>query len=106
MDPTLETYVILTNTVTLVCGGTVTLLAFRAYRRTGSLALGALSAGLGFVTLGALVAGGLHQVADLGFAFSVSIQSTFMAIGFAIIAFSLYAGGETQPPNLRYKISD
>lgn len=87
----IETFVVATNTITLVCGGLVTLLAARAYRRTGSPALGALAAGLGFVTVGALVAGALHQLVGLDLATGVSVQSTFTATGFAIMAYSLYA---------------
>lgn len=91
MLPTVETFVIATNTVTLVCGGLVTYLAARAYRRTGSPALGALALGLGFVTIGALVAGLLHQLVGLDFETGVSVQSAFTAVGFAILAYSLYA---------------
>lgn len=91
MTLALETYVIVMNTVTLVCGGAVSLLAWRAYRRTRAPALRALSAGLGLVTLGALLAGGLHQFAELPLSSSVGVQSTFTAVGFAIVAYSLYA---------------
>lgn len=93
MHPALETLVVAMNTVTLVCGGTVTLLAGRAYRRTESQALGALAVGLGFVTVGALVAGVLHQLVGLDFGTGVTVQSTFTAVGFAVLAYSLYATG-------------
>jgi uncharacterized membrane protein YeaQ/YmgE (transglycosylase-associated protein family) len=96
MTPLIETFVVVTNSVTLICGGLVTLLAARAYRRTGATALGALAAGLGFITVGALVAGVLHQLFDVGFAAGVSVQSLFTAAGFAIMAYSLYANW--QPP--------
>lgn len=91
MSVALETYVVVANTVTLLCGGTVTLLARRAYRRTRAPALGALAAGLGFVTAGALLAGGLNQFLGVGFETSVGVQSTFTAVGFSILAYSLYA---------------
>jgi len=91
MSLPLETYVIVTNTVTLVCGGTVTLLARRAYLRTRSPSLGALTVGLGLVTAGALLAGGLHQFFGVGFETSVGVQSTFTAVGFVVLAYSLYA---------------
>ena len=88
------------NTVTLVCGGLVTLYAARAYRRTGSPALRALSSGLGLVTIGALLAGALHQLFGVAFSTGVGIQSTFNAVGFAVLAYSLYAraGTTTQTP--------
>lgn len=91
MIPTIETFVIAMNTVTLVCGGLVTMLAARAYRRTGSRPLGALALGLAFVTVGALIAGALHQILGVDFETGISVQSTFTAVGFAIMAYSLYA---------------
>lgn len=87
----IETFVVATNSVTLVCGGLVTLLATRAYRRTGSRALGTLAVGLGFITVGALIAGVLHQLFGVDFATGVSIQSAFTAVGFTVMAYSLYA---------------
>lgn len=93
ISPAIETFVVAMNTITLVCGGLVTVLAARAYRRTGAQSLGALTLGLGFVTVGALIAGTLHQLIGLDFATGVSVQSFFTAIGFGIMAYSLYAKG-------------
>lgn len=89
----IETYIILAKAVTLGAGGFVTLLAFRAYARTGSPALGALAAGLGFVTVGAILGGAVHQFTGLGIATAVAVQSTSTAVGFAVLAYSLYAAG-------------
>lgn len=91
MSLPIEPFVVAMNTVTLLCGGFVTVLAVRAYRRTGSQSLGALALGLGFVTIGALVAGVLHQLFGVDFATGVTIQSFFTAIGFGVMAYSLYA---------------
>lgn len=107
MSFALETYVIVTNTITLLCGGTVTLLARRAYHRTGSPALGALTVGLGLVTAGALLAGGLHQFFGVAFATSVGVQSTFTAVGFTILAYSLYARWDSnEETRVQHKPSD
>lgn len=95
MGSVLEAFVMAMNTVTLLCGGLITLFAVRAYRRTRARALGSLAVGLGFVTVGALVAGGLHQLAGIAFATGVGIQSAFTAVGFAVLAHSLYARWET-----------
>lgn len=89
----LQSYIAATQTVTMVTGGFVTMLAFRAYRRTGAPALRALSVGLGFVTVGALLAGVVHQVAGTDIAVALAVQSSAMAIGFAVLAYSLYAEG-------------
>lgn len=94
MGPTLEAFVVAMNTVTLVCGGLVTLYAVRAYRRTGARALGSLAIGLAFVTAGALLAGGLHQLVGLDFETGVGVQSAFTAVGFAVLAHSLYTSWE------------
>jgi len=92
MIPALETVVVATNSITLLCGSLVTVLAWRAYRRTGSRSLGALALGLGLATVGALVAGVLHQLLGLDLGAGVSVQSFFTAVGFAVLAYSLYAG--------------
>lgn len=95
----LETYVVAAKTITLVCGGLVTWFAFRAYRRTGSPALRALTAGLGLVTAGALVAGVLDRVIGVDLAVGVGVQSTFTAIGFAVLAYSLYVEEPRESPH-------
>jgi len=79
-----------TKTVTLLFGGTITLLSYRAYRRTGSPALRALTLGIGMVTTGVILGGVLHQVVGLPLELSVSIQSVFTAAGFAVLTYSLY----------------
>ena len=49
--------VIALKTLTLLLGGLITFLAYRAYRRTHSQSLGALAIGFAIVTLGAFLAG-------------------------------------------------
>lgn len=88
---TLLTYITAMMTVTLICGGLITTLAYRAYRRTGVRTLRALAIGLGLVTIGGLIAGGAHQFTSLDLTLGIAIQSTFTALGFAVLAYSLYA---------------
>lgn len=87
----IETYIVLAKVVTLAAGGFVTLLATRAYLRTGSPALRALAAGLGLVTVGGLLGGAVHQTTGVGIVGGVAVQSTFTAAGFLVLAYSLYA---------------
>ncbi|WP_136715595.1 DUF7521 family protein [Halorientalis salina] len=91
-----------TKTVTLFFGGTITFLSYRAYRRTGSPALRALTLGIGMVTGGVILGGLLHQAVGLPLELSVSIQSVFTAAGFAVLTYSLYTkqapSGHTRPP--------
>jgi len=85
-------YVIATSKLlTLVLGGLITLLALRAYRRTGARELRALAVGFGIVTAGAVLAGLTDLLLGVGFQTSVLVQSVVTAVGFAVIAYSLYA---------------
>ena len=81
------------KTVTLVCGGALTVLAARAARRTGSPALRALALGIGLLTVGALAGGLGHQYLGLSLEASVSVQSIFTAAGLGVMTYSLYAEG-------------
>jgi hypothetical protein len=49
--------IIAMKTVTLILGGLITYLSYKAYRRTGAEPLRYLSVGFGIVTLGSLLAG-------------------------------------------------
>ncbi|GAB3682535.1 hypothetical protein GCM10028857_08590 [Salinarchaeum chitinilyticum] len=86
----LTSAVVAANTVTLVFGSAIVFLAYRAYTRTGSRALRALSAGLGLVTLGTLFGGSLHQLTAASLLQSIAVQSTFTALGFVVLAYSLF----------------
>lgn len=83
------TVIVAANVATLVLGGAITALAWRAYRRTGSQALFSLSLGIGLVTLGTAIGGLLHQLTPYNLLTAVAIQSVFVACGFAVLGFSL-----------------
>lgn len=78
------------KTVTLVFGGVLTYLAYKAFRRTGSNSLRALMIGIGLLTTGALLSGLLHQIANVPLEYSVTVQSVFTALGFAVMTYSLF----------------
>lgn len=78
------------NTVTLLAGGFVTVLADRAYRRTGSVALRALAIGFGCITAGTLLGGVLHQSGLASLLVGVTVQSLSIALGFALLGWSLF----------------
>lgn len=86
----LTTLVIALKTVTLLLGGLITYFAFKAYRRTGSPALRALSIGFAVVTLGAFLAGVADVAIGLERNVVLVIESALTAIGFAVITYSLY----------------
>lgn len=83
--------IIALKTVTLLLGGLITFLAYRAYHRTGARPLKLLAAGFAVVTLGSLLAGAvdLRMVADRQTA--LLVESATTALGFAVIVYSLYA---------------
>lgn len=87
------------KTVTLVCGAVLTVLTYRAYRRTRAPAMRALMVGIGLITAGALLAGTLHQFVGLGVTTSAAIQSVFTAVGFAVLTYSLYTEQPTAEPD-------
>jgi hypothetical protein len=86
-----ETAIVVSKTITLVLGGLVTYLAFKAYRRTDASALRALSVGFGVITVGAIVGGLVDILSNLGVLFGVLVQSVLTMVGFAVIVYSLYA---------------
>ncbi len=78
------------KTITLILGGLITYLSYRAYRRTGTPSLWYLSVGFGIVTLGSLLAGVVDQVLRAGFRLGLLVESALVALGFAVIVYSLY----------------
>jgi hypothetical protein len=78
------------KTATLVFGSALTYLAYKAYRRTGSRSLRTLAFGIGLLIVGATLGGLLHQVFGFTLELSVSIQSIFTAVGFAVMTDSLF----------------
>ncbi|MFB6299597.1 MAG: hypothetical protein ABEH65_04985 [Halobacteriales archaeon] len=89
--PHTETAIVIVKTLTLVLGSLITYLSWKAYRRTGSKALGSLALGFGVITFGALLAGTMNLFAGFPVEEAVLFQSSLTAIGFAVITYSLYA---------------
>ena len=78
------------KTLSLVVGGLITFLAYRAYRRTRQRALGLLALGFGLVTLGLVLAGTLYELLDVPLQTGIFLESLLMLAGFLVIAYSLY----------------
>ncbi|AFK20928.1 hypothetical protein E6P09_17390 (plasmid) [Haloferax mediterranei ATCC 33500] len=79
------------KTATLLLGGLVTFVTFRAYRQRGTSALRSLCLGFALVTTGSLVAGIVHQLMPLSYDHALVVESSLTVAGFAVIAHSLYA---------------
>lgn len=86
----IETAIVVVKTVILLLGSGITYIAYRAYRRTGTPSLRLLSIGFGIITLGALLAGIAHQILSVSLELGILINSILVAIGLAIIMYSLY----------------
>lgn len=88
---TVPVAIVALKTITLLLGGLITYLSYKAYRRTGSEPLQYLSIGFGIVTLGTFLAGIVDQVLQAGFQLGLLVESAMVALGFAIIVYSLYS---------------
>lgn len=75
----------------LALGGDITHPAYRASKRTGSVALRRFAVGFGVVTLDALSGGGVHQLAGAAVLLGVLVQNAFTAVGLGILAYSVCA---------------
>ncbi|MFB6266958.1 MAG: hypothetical protein ABEI31_04795 [Halodesulfurarchaeum sp.] len=87
----LQAYILLMKAVILVFGGLVTFYAVRAARRTGQDALWVLAIGISLVTIGSMTAG-TPQLLRLDVNPWAGVVSTVSAMGFVVLAYSLYAG--------------
>jgi hypothetical protein len=76
--------------VILLLGGGITYIAFKAYRRTGEHSLRVLGIGFGIITLGAILTGVANQFFSVGLAPGVLVNSIFVAVGLAVIMYSLH----------------
>lgn len=87
------------NTVTLLTGGAVAVLAFRAYRRTTASALRAVTIGISCIIAGSVLGGAVH-VFEGSLVLGVAVQSSATAFGFAFLLYSLYTDrSETVSPS-------
>lgn len=85
-----QSVVVALKGLVLAMGALITYFSLKAYRRTGAPALRALTAGFGIVTVGALLAGLLDQFVVDDPALALVVESTFTALGFGVILYSLY----------------
>lgn len=86
----IEFAIMVFKVLTLVLGGLITFLAWKAYRRTDEQSLRALTWGFAVITLGSLLAGVVHLLSPMGLLAGVLLQSILTAVGFAVIVYSLY----------------
>lgn len=84
------TAIAVVKSVILLLGGGITYIAFSAYRRTGDPSLRVLGIGFGVITLGAFLTGVANQFFSVSLEVGVLANSAFVAVGLAVILYSLY----------------
>jgi hypothetical protein len=90
MSVAITLIIVLLKSLTLILGGSITFFSYRAYRRTGSSALWALTLGFGIITVGALIAGIIDQILPVTRNIALVVESFCTTAGFAVILYSLY----------------
>jgi hypothetical protein len=89
-ESTTTSLIVVFKTLTLLLGGLITYLSYKAYRRTQARPLGALAVGFGIVTCGTLVAGVVDQFLAADFRVGLLVESVLITLGFGVIVYSLY----------------
>jgi hypothetical protein len=88
--PALDAFLIIAKALIVALGSAITVLAYRAFRRTGSPAMRSFTAGFGAVTFGGVLGGSLNQFLDVSLRKALLVQSVVTALGLAILFASLY----------------
>lgn len=88
-------FIVAAKLVVLVLGGAITYLAYRAFRRTRAPPLKLFAIGFGVITVGGVLGGGIDQLTGFRLAVGVFVQSSLTALGFTVLAYSLYVRPET-----------
>ncbi|MFC7078677.1 DUF7521 family protein [Haloarcula halophila] len=96
MIPTTTSTVLLVvvTAVTLVVGGSIARLAYRAARRTDSEPLRLFSYGFGSIAVGLAASGFVSLVTTWSTGEVLIVQGVFVLIGLAFLVRSLYVGGQ------------
>lgn len=81
---------VLVKVIVLLLGGLVSLLAYRAYKRTQTAGLQYFALGLAVITLGTALVGGLHHVVGIQLMLGLLLESLIICAGFLIIMVGLY----------------
>lgn len=84
------TAIAVVKSIILLLGSAITYISLKAYRRVGDPSLGILGAGFGVITLGALLTGIANQFFSVSLEMGVLVNSIFVAVGLAIILYSVY----------------
>lgn len=86
-----DTAIVAVKTVTVLLGGLITFLSYKAYRRTGSRSLQRLAVGFAIITVGSVLAGSIDLFVGVDIRESVLLESAITALGFGFITYSLFS---------------
>ena len=90
MTPLLTAVITVLKVLSLALGGSITFFSYKAYRRTASPALRALTIGFAVITVGTFVAGIVDLAVPVEQSHALLVESVFTTGGFAVILYSLY----------------
>ncbi|WP_049972756.1 DUF7521 family protein [Haladaptatus cibarius] len=74
---------------TLVLGGIVSLMAYRAYNRTRIAGLQFFAIGLTVITLGTFLVGVFHHIGGASVIIGMTLESVIISIGFIVMIYGL-----------------
>lgn len=74
----------------LVLGGVVSLMAYRAYRRTRMPGLQYFAVGLAVITLGTVLVGAFHHLGGASVTLGMVLESVIICAGFGVMIVGLY----------------
>lgn len=86
-----DTLTVIAKVVVVTLGIVISLLAYRAFHRTGSDALRWMAIGFFIITVGMLFGGLVDPLLGLAPNQGIRIQNVLTAIGFIVLVYSIYA---------------
>lgn len=90
LAPLVHPIIAASKVATLVLGGLISFLSWRAYKRTDAPPLRALAVGFAVVTLGTFLGGAVVLLTPETTLTGIVVSSVLSLVGFAVITYSLY----------------
>ena len=81
---------VVVKVLALVLGGVVSLMAYRAYRRTRMSGLQYFAVGLAVITLGTVLVGAFHHLGGASVTLGMVLESVIICAGFGVMIVGLY----------------
>lgn len=82
---------VVAKVVVVTLGVVISMLAYRAFQRTGSASLRWMAVGFAIITVGMLFGGLVEPLIGIAPTQGIRIQNVLTAIGFIVLVYSIYA---------------